>query len=221
MPRVTLETRLNQSALRDDSLAKMEKALITTNDMTALVLCGGAGQRFGGADKPLAIFNGDLGARPIVDYVIHRLPENTRVLISANRNFEHYALRGRVVPDKETGRSERGPLVGIYAGLQACPTPWLLVCPGDMPLLPENWHQPLIAADCVAADSRVLHDGQRLQPLLCLIPTTLRRALGDYIRAGGRSVKEWHAMHNAATIYISKNQKAFVNINTKADLDAL
>ena len=99
----------------------MEKALITTNDMTALVLCGGAGQRFGGADKPLAIFNGDLGARPMVDYVIHRLPENTRVLISANRNFEHYALRGRVVPDKETGRSQRGPLVGIYAGIAGLP----------------------------------------------------------------------------------------------------
>ena len=157
----------------------------------------------------------------MVDYVIHRLPENTRVLISANRNFEHYALRGRVVPDKETGRSERGPLVGIYAGLQACPTPWLLVCPGDMPLLPENWHRPLIGAECATADSRVLHDGQRLQPLLCLIPTTSRRALGDYIRAGGRSVKEWHATHNAATIYVNENQNAFVNINTKADLDAL
>ena len=107
----------------------MEKVLKTINEISALVLCGGEGRRFGGADKPLAVFNGDLGTRPMVDYVIHRLPENSRVFISANRNFDQYALRGRVVLDEETALSQRGPLVGIYAGMLACPTPWLLVCP--------------------------------------------------------------------------------------------
>ena len=199
----------------------MEKVLKTINEISALVLCGGEGRRFGGADKPLAVFNGDLGTRPMVDYVIHRLPEHSRVFISANRNFDQYALRGRVVLDEETALSQRGPLVGIYAGMLACPTPWLLVCPGDMPLLPEGWHQPLVTADCAAAVSRVLHDGERPQSLLCLIPTVLTAALGAYIRSGGKSVKEWHAMHDAAIISVSESQRAFANINTQAELDAL
>ena len=199
----------------------MENVLITVDEISALVLCGGEGRRFGGADKPLAIFNGNLGARPMVDYVIHRLPKHSRVFISANRNFEHYALRGHVVSDEETALRERGPLVGVYAGMLACSTPWLLVCPGDMPLLPNGWHQPLITADCAAAVPRVLHDGERLQSLLCLMPTALTTALGDYIRAGGKSVKEWLAAHNAAIISVSESQNAFANINTEADLSAL
>ena len=58
----------------------------------------GEGRRFGGADKPLAIFNGKLG-RPMVDYVIHRLPEHS-FIHHANRNFERYALRGHRVDRK-------------------------------------------------------------------------------------------------------------------------
>ena len=85
----------------------------------------------------------------------------------------------------------------------------------------EGWHQPLVTADCAAAVSRVLHDGERLQSLLCLIPTVLTAALGAYIRSGGKSVKEWHAMHDAAIISVSESQRAFANINTQAELDAL
>lgn len=199
----------------------MEKASITIDEISALILCGGAGQRFGGADKPLAGFNGDLGSRPMVDYVIHRLPNIARVFISANRNLEQYAQRGHVVSDAETGLGEKGPLVGIYAGLMVCPTPWLLVCPGDMPLLPEDWYDPLLSADSARASSKVLHDGERLQPLLCLIPTTLTTALNNYIRAGGKSVKEWHATYNAAIVRVSESRRAFANVNTKAELDAL
>ena len=199
----------------------MENASITIDEISALVLCGGEGRRFGGADKPLALFTGDLGSHPMVDYVIHRLPKVARVFISANRNLERYAKRGQVLSDAETGLDEKGPLVGIYAGLAACPTPWLLVCPGDMPLLPEGWHDHLLTADCAEAGSRVLHDGERLQPLLCLIPTTLTTVLGDYIRAGGRSVKEWHAMHNAVRVLVSESPNAFANINTEAELGAL
>lgn len=157
----------------------------------------------------------------MVDYVIHRLPNIARVFISANRNAEQYAQRGRVISDAETGLDKKGPLVGICAGLVACPTPWLLVCPGDMPLLPEDWYDPLLSADSAGASSRVLHDGERLQPLLCLIPTTLTTALNNYIRAGGKSVKEWHATYNAAIVRVSESQSDFANVNTKAELDAL
>ena len=212
---------MNQSHRRDDSLASMEKASITIDEISALVLCGGAGRRFGGADKPLALFNGDLGSRPMLDYVIHRLPKQARVFISANRNLDQYAQRGHVVSDAETGLDETGPLVGVYAGLVVCPTPWLLVCPGDMPLLPEDWHRPLLTADCAEVGARVLHDGKRLQSLLCLLPTSLTTTLGEYIRTGGKSVKAWHALHRAATIRVSESQNAFANINTEAELDDL
>jgi molybdopterin-guanine dinucleotide biosynthesis protein A len=90
-----------------------------------------------------------------------------------------------------------------------------------MPLLPENWHGPLLTADCDEVGTRVLHDGERLQSLLCLLPTSLTTALGEYIRTGGKSVKAWHALHNAAEIRVSESQNAFANINTKAELNDL
>lgn len=195
--------------------------MIETEQISALVLCGGKGQRFDGADKPLEIFNGPEGPGTMVDYVIRRLPQGVERFISANRNSSQYARRGMVLTDVETGLSSQSPLVGIYAGLRACRTPWLLICPGDMPRLLPSWYEPLLMEAATAARPRVLHDGVRLQSLLCLVPKTLASNLATFVKDGGFSVKQWHAQVDALSIPVSEDPTAFANINIRADLTQL
>ena len=195
--------------------------MIPPEDISALVLCGGKGRRFGYVDKPLVPFSAKLGYQPMVDYVIARLPNTAETLISANRNVEQYARRGRVIRDSDTGLSEEGPLVGIYAGLQACQTPWLLICPGDMTVLPNRWYEPLLQPSAKDSVPRVLHDGQRLQSLLCLVPRNLVTELGSYIRGGGYAVKGWHAACQASVVDSDEGPSAFINVNSEEELRAL
>lgn len=195
--------------------------MIALDDISSLVLCGGQGRRFAHRDKPLVPYAGELGLRPMVDYVIHRLPPTAELLISANRNIDDYAQRGKVIQDVESGLTTQGPLVGIYAGLIACSTPWLLVCPGDMPLLPFKWYQPLLEQVEGRHRARVLHDGERLQSLLCLVPRSLAEDLGSFIRSGGYAVRDWHTRSSATECPTNENPEAFVNINSEVDLDNL
>ena len=195
--------------------------MIELDDISSLVLCGGQGRRFARRDKPLVPYAGELGLLPMVDYVIDRLPRTAELLISANRNIEDYAQRGKVIQDVESGLTMQGPLVGIYAGLIVCSTPWLLVCPGDMPVLPDKWYAPLLEEVGDEHCSRVLHDGERLQSLLCLVPSALAEALGSFIRSGGYAVRQWHTLAGAIVCPANEGPEAFVNINSEADLDNL
>lgn len=193
-------------------------ALIPPGDISSLVLCGGKGERFGNKDKPLVLFDGELGPLPMVDYAIDRLPVTSELLISANRNIGQYLKRGKVIQDSDFGLIGHGPLVGIYAGLIACNAPWLLVCPGDMPLLPEDWYKPLLREDRGEPRSRVLYDGERLQSLLCLLPKTLAQDLGAFIRSGGYAVRAWHSATQAVIVPSESGPRGFININSEADL---
>ena len=195
--------------------------MIELDDISSLVLCGGQGRRFAHRDKPLVPYAGELGLLPMVGYVIDRLPPTAELLISANRNIEDYAQRGKVIQDVESGLTMQGPLVGIYAGLIVCSTPWLLVCPGDMPVLPDKWYAPLLEEVGDEHCSRVLHDGERLQSLLCLVPSALAEALGSFIRSGGYAVRQWHTLAGAIVCPANEGPEAFVNINSEADLDNL
>lgn len=196
-------------------------AVIALDEISSLILCGGKGERFGNKDKPLVPFDGDLGPLPMVDYAIDRLPITLELLISANRNIERYQLRSKVIQDSDFDLIGHGPLLGIYAGLITCSAPWLLVCPGDMPILPKRWYEPLLMEVRGEPRSRVLHDGERLQSLLCLIPKTLAQDLGEFIRSGGYAVRDWHSAAGAAVVPSKANPRAFVNINSEADLNGL
>ena len=193
-------------------------ALIPAGDISSLVLCGGKGERFGNKDKPLVLFDGELGPLPMVDYAINRLPVTSELLISANRNIGQYLKRGKVIQDSDFGLIGHGPLIGIYAGLIACNAPWLLVCPGDMPLLPEDWYKPLLREDSGEPRSRVLHDGERLQSLLCLLPKTLAQDLGAFVRSGSYAVRAWHSAAQAVIVPSEGRPGGFININSEADL---
>lgn len=66
-------------------------------------------------------------------------------------------------------------------------------------------------------DSVVVHDGTRLQPLLCLIRTSRADHLQAYLQSGEFSVHSWHASLRSITISY-KDTGQFLNINTFAEL---
>jgi len=182
------------------------------DSITGVVLCGGAGRRFGGMDKPLVTLNG----RTIAIQVIERLlPQVDSLVLSANRNLGEYRKFGfTVVSDRTSGL---GPLGGIEAAFEIVETPLLFVCPGDCPLLPE--HLVALLSDMLQpdVDAVVPHDGIRRQPLFMLVRQTCRESLVQYLSSGGRSVQGWLESLHTVELAVA-NEEAFFNINTSEDL---
>ena len=181
--------------------------------ISGLVLSGGAGRRMGGRDKGWVEWQG----RPLIEHVLERLrPQVTQVLISANRNHERYAALGAtVVADATSDETFPGPLAGIAAGLAHVRTEWLLVVPCDAPRLPRDLAERL-ADGRGAASAAVARVGQRSEPLFCLLARDLNAHAAAALHAGERSVAHWLAAIGAAPVAFP-DATAFINVNTPDD----
>lgn len=181
-------------------------------DVTGLILAGGRGRRMAGRDKGLERFVG----RALVNHVQARLDGRVvEVLISANRHLESYRrLAGRVVSDVEKGF--QGPLMGIYSGLCAATTPWVLVVPCDTPFLPGDLIERM-AAGMGSHRIAVAHDGERLHPVVALLERSLAGDLHDALQAGERKVGRWYDRHAWTPVDFSDCPEAFINLNSEED----
>lgn len=194
--------------------------------ITGLVLAGGRGSRMGGVDKGLQPLQGRL----LVAHVLQRLtPQVGPLLISANRNLEQYRAFGHpVLPDADG--EFNGPLAGLLAGLQACATPWLLAVPCDSPLLPMDLGARLLAAAESAGVELALPEcaeapgaAPRLQPVFCLLRTSLASGLADYLAQGGRRLESWMRAQSHVVVPFERpdDVRAFFNANTRDELATL
>lgn len=157
-----------------------------------VILCGGAGERLGGVDKPLEL----LAGRPLFERVLERMAAQAgHIIISANRNAAQYAAYGLTVID-DGRHAGCGPLAGIAAGLSAATAERVLFVPGDAPLLPDDLAVRLDDAR-TRANAEIAHadDGHGPQPLCCLLPRALLGDLERYLEDGGRTPREWFARH--------------------------
>ncbi|MBV1915734.1 MAG: molybdenum cofactor guanylyltransferase [Pseudomonadales bacterium] len=188
-----------------------------TAELSALILAGGRATRMQEQDKGLLLFN----KKPLVSYLIDRFsPQLESISISCNRNFEQYQQFGYpLVRDQQSDFA--GPLAGIDAGLSACTTPYMLVIPCDMPLLPEDligrlW-QPIV--DC--ADDGIItvaDDGQQLQVLVMILPVECRPSIQQYLETGQRSVHGWLKTQSVTRVLFNDAASSFININSLAEL---
>jgi molybdenum cofactor guanylyltransferase len=162
---------------------------------TAILLCGGAGARMQGAEKPLLPLLG----RPLLRHALDRiLPQVDAALIVANREQAAYGALGAPVVNDGVYQG-RGPLAGIAAGLAAANTEWVVSVPGDAPLLPRDLVQQLRQTlRTQAADLAVVHDGSGRQPLCCLLPRRLLPDLRIYLDGGGSAPREWQSRYRVA-----------------------
>lgn len=182
---------------------------------TAIVLAGGRGRRFGGADKGLLAWRG----RPLVAAVLERIaPQVDEIVISCNRNLERYRGFGySCVTDKSAGYP--GPLAGIAAGARAASQPYVLLVTCDCPLLPPDLALRLAKALATErADIAYAHDGERSHYLLAMLR---RDAAGDADRAladGIHAVRDFYRRHHTVAVDFSDQAHALANINNADDL---
>jgi molybdenum cofactor guanylyltransferase len=204
--------------------------MISSHQITGLVLAGGRGSRMGGADKGLQNFNGT----PLALHALLRLQMQEGGLvgdqmINANRNLAAYEAFGVPVwPD--TLNDYAGPLAGFMTGLERCESPYLLTVPCDTPLFPLDLAQRLAQAfddegtDIAMAAARE-EDGQlRPQPVFCLMRLELLESLVAFTQGGGRKIDRWTDQHRTVIVPFDRpgdDPRAFHNTNTLAELHAL
>lgn len=194
--------------------------MITQHDVTGMILAGGEGRRMGGRDKGLEAFAGE----PLVAHVAQRFEGRvSELLINANRNLARYApFAHRVIEDAEGGF--KGPLMGIYSGLRAAKTPWLLVAPCDSPALPHDLVPRMLAGLETAngeQDIAVAFDGERLHPVVALLRTSLADDLAQALAQGERKIDRWFARHAWCSVDMADCADAFANLNTDEEKQRL
>lgn len=193
---------------------------MNADEISVVILAGGQGRRMGGVDKGWTIFAG----RPLIVHVLSRLQgQADTLLINANRSLDAYRDLGvPVIEDRESGF--QGPLMGIWSGMMAASTPWVMVVPCDTPALPLDLVSRLGAGlhgDGGESDIAVAHDGERAHPVVALIRRSLADDLGAALAAGERKIDRWYARHAWRYVDFSDRPEAFANLNSPEDKAAL
>ena len=196
-------------------------AVISADDITGLVLCGGRGMRMGGVDKGLQNHHG----MPLALHALMRLaPQVHHAMINANRNLAAYESMGAPVwPDPMADYP--GPLAGWLAGLEHCETPYMVTVPSDTPAFPADLVARLAAAlqaeGAEIAMAATLEDGRvQVQPVFCLMKSDLMESLVAYLHSGERKIDRWTARHRCVQVMFD-DSAAFFNANTPQELAQL
>jgi len=196
--------------------------MISSKDITGLILAGGQAQRMGGIDKGLIPFH----EKPLIESAIAKLkPQTQSIIINANRNLTKYAGYGYPVIMDETPDFS-GPLAGFLVGLKACKTPYLLTAPCDSPLLPNNLAQNLSAEmdrgdfQLVYASSKEADGKVWAQPVFCLMRANLQDSLASFLLKGDLKIDRWFKELRSSTV-IFDDPQVFANVNTPEELKSL
>lgn len=195
--------------------------------LSALILAGGAGQRMGGVDKGLILFEG----KPMIEHVLQRLPAQVddRV-ISCNRNLERYQAYGRIVRDcdstsmatLQTHMQHQGPMAGLIVGINACQHDWIIVSACDQIYYPKDFaaaawqalhqQQQQQQRKGTQAPIVVAHDGQHQQNLCLLLHRSILHSL-KHAFAQSPAVYRWLKQQKALTLHWPHTEH-FMNINS-------
>ena len=188
---------------------------ISKNEITAVILAGGQASRMDGEDKGLIVFR----ELPLIAHVVNITKlKVSRILISANRNFEEYANFGKVISDDLEGY--QGPLAGISKALKVCSTPYLLVLPCDSPLIDTALIDSLIEKMGVSkVDICVAHDGSIMHATFALMQTKLEKSLEEFLGEGGRKMALWYRQQSLERIDVSSHLEVLTNINRPEDFN--
>jgi len=191
---------------------------MTAPKITALILAGGRGSRMGSVDKGLQLFNG----KPMVAQVLERLaPQVNEVIINANRSLDAYTAFGyRVIPDVIDGFV--GPLAGLQVGLLHATHPLVVTAPCDSPFLPLDLVARLLAAlQNNQADLAVAKTFEQVHPVFCLVKRDLEPHLRSFLETGQRKIDKWYETLNVVEVSFDNVESAFMNINTREELNRL
>ena len=194
----------------------------------AIILAGGRSRRFGDRDKVIAA----LGDRPLIRHVLERVAPVVDAVTISCRSAQRAAIADVIGPWRSSveftidPEEDRGPVMGIAAGLTATSADHVAVIAGDMPCV-----EPLLLRYLFVAIGDA--DAILPRPDDWFVPTqaVYRRAgvlepMRRAARAGDRSILA--ALEDAQTVSVEATvldrlggRSSLQNINTEADLAAV
>ncbi len=185
-------------------------------DITAVILAGGQGQRLGCQDKGLVHYKN----RPLIEHVLERItPQVDHILINANRNTQTYQHYGHPIFSDDL-QDFQGPLAGFSTAMLAAKTDYILTLPCDGPLLPLDLVSRMLArinaTQHASSPIAIAHDGIRPQRIYTLMAVNLRTRLNNFLNQGDRKVGLWLSQQQTVSVDFSDQSHAFANINTEA-----
>lgn len=183
--------------------------------VTGVILAGGKARRMGGEDKGLLIYHG----QSLISHVIaHLQPQVDALIINANRNIDRYQAFGYPVVSDELS-DYQGPLSGMLSAMCVAKTEYILTVPCDSPApslqLRRRMMESLLLNQKTVA---VASDGDRLQPVFCLIPCHLADDLTKFLASGERKIDKWLSQHSLSVVDFSDQAECFDNLNHPEEL---
>jgi molybdopterin-guanine dinucleotide biosynthesis protein A len=184
--------------------------------ITGIILAGGAGNRVGGRDKGLIIWQG----RPLIEHCVQRLaPQVSGLIISCNRNLDSYRqYSSQLVEDANS--NYQGPLAGLVAAAEHVQTDLVLVAPCDVPQLPVDLVSRLLGGlnndEFTNADVSYAKDDSHRHYLCALVRASALATLPGYLATGQRAVKHWYASLNTTSVDFSDCSDCFLNLNSSS-----
>jgi molybdopterin-guanine dinucleotide biosynthesis protein A len=177
---------------------------VARDDVTGVLLVGGASRRFG-APKALARLDGET----LAERAYRTLSGAFETVIAVGKAADHLPLPFPVVDD---GSDVRAPIVGVAAALHAAPHDRVVVLPTDMPWV--GGELLLALADAVdGADVAHVETG----PLPGCYGRRALRALERAIDTGDFALHR--ALLRVRTRTVAAPAEALRNVNTPADLE--
>lgn len=140
-----------------------------------------------------------------------------------SRHQAHLAVAerlGGITPLAEPPPWE-GPLLALHRLMQHHPNHRLLLCPVDMPALTREALHNLVAGSTDPFALHPAHDGQRLQPLLGIYPSSneIRTHLSAAVAAGERRLQRWIASQPCQPVLL--DPQAIRNANRPEDVQPI
>ena len=194
-----------------------------TYSIDAGILAGGRGQRMGGQDKGLVLFDG----KPMIQHVYDALAPHVRtVWINCNRNQDRYhAVSPHLCSDSSQDFS--GPLAGLASILAASTADFIITSPCDTPFIRTEYclrMQSVLAQslrDRHASNTPlvlVARCGEKVQPLhLCLSRQALHE-LNECLQNGELKVFVWLQSMHPVYVDFNEDDTQFRNLNHPEDL---
>ncbi|MBI5189697.1 MAG: molybdenum cofactor guanylyltransferase [Nitrospirae bacterium] len=186
---------------------------------TAVILAGGENSRMGTPKSFVRV-----GGVTIIERELRALSPLFDEVVVVTRDPALYAGLGCRVAGDVTGYLDvRGPLIGVYSGIQAARNEYIFVAGCDMPFM-EPGLVRYMAALAPGRDAVVPRVGPYLEPLFAFYRSTAGQALEDALRQGGKRLQDVYK--SLDVMYVAEDEargldpelQSFFNVNTPADL---
>ncbi len=195
-----------------------------TTKPDCIILAGGEGKRMDGEDKGLVFYNN----KPLIKSVIEKIePQVNNIVISANRNIDHYKKLGYPVVNDSASSQEsnkniyQGPMAGIAAALPQCKNEWVFIIACDMPLISDTIVLQLEAS--LKADHRnnqktiAIAEVNKKFQLAMLLNKNLLSSIQLSLKNDQLKLMQWVTSNKIASVSFS-TETEFRNINYFKDL---